>query len=172
MKIRVVKTASNASAVQVVRYQNGRRIIVQHIGSAHNDTDLEELKLSAQEWIKDYSHQLSVFPDESPNKLLHLHHCTFLGVQYNFFHSQLSGLQNKIGFGQLPPLFKDLVSIRVFEPASKLRSLELLEQYFGVRHSRKTYYRLAPDWIALKDEVESRVVSFAKTYYAFSYDLL
>ena len=82
MKIRVVKTASQASAVQVVRYRKGKRITLQHIGSAHNGVELEELMVVAQEWIKDYSKQLSVFPDESPNKLLLLNHCTFGILQY------------------------------------------------------------------------------------------
>jgi hypothetical protein len=162
MKIRVVKTASNAKAVQVVRYQNNRRTVMHHVGSAHTQEALDDLILLAEQWIKDYSGQLSIFPDESPNKLLHLNHCTFLGVQYNFFYDQINSLQGKIGLGDLPVLLKDLVTIRIFEPASKLRSLELMGQYFGIHHSRKTYYKLAPDWIALKDEVESKVVEFAK----------
>lgn len=41
MKIRVVKTASKAKAVQVVRYQNNKRIVVQHIGSAHTSEALK-----------------------------------------------------------------------------------------------------------------------------------
>jgi len=80
MKIRVVKTASNAKAVQVVRYQKNKRIIMKHIGSSHTKEGVDELKLLAQEWIKSYSSQLSLFPDENPNKLLHLNYCTFLGV--------------------------------------------------------------------------------------------
>jgi hypothetical protein len=144
MKIRVVKTASKARAVQVVRYQNNKRIVLQHIGSAHNDADLEELMLVAEEWIKDYSGQLSIFPDESPNNLLHLNHCTFVGVQYRYFYELIEQIQNKIGFGSFQSLLKDLVSIRIFEPASKLRSLELLEKYFGIKHARKSYYKIAP----------------------------
>src|SRR5690554_2081721 len=172
MKIRVVKTASKASAVQVVRYQNNKRIIVQHIGSAHNDTELEKLKLSAQEWIKDYSSQLSVFPDESPNKLLHLNHCTFVGVQYRYFHERITLVQDKLGFGVFPPLLNDLVSMRIFEPASKLRSLELMEQFFGVEHSRKTYYKIAPQCIELKEKAENLVVDFAKEHYSFNFDIV
>ncbi|NLN95691.1 MAG: hypothetical protein GX128_05930 [Bacteroidales bacterium] len=49
MKIRVVKTASKAQAVQIVRYQNNKRIIVQHIGLAHTESELEDLILLAQE---------------------------------------------------------------------------------------------------------------------------
>ena len=143
-----------------------------HVGSAHTGEALDDLVLLAEEWIKDYSAQLSIFPDEIPNRLLHLNHCTFMGVQYNFFNHQIIALQDKIGLSTLPPLLKDLVTIRIFEPASKLRSMELLEQYFGIHHNRKTYYKLAPGWIGLKDEVEEVVMAFAKECYSFNYELL
>lgn len=172
MKIRIVKTASKARAVQIVRYQNNKRIIIQHIGSAHTEAELEELILSAEEWIKSYSSQLSVFPDESPNKLLHLNHCTFIGVRYGYFYGQITLIQDKMGLDDLPPLLNDLVIIRIFEPASKLRSLELMERFFGIKHSRKSYYRIAPQCIELKETVENRVVSFAKEHYSFDFDIV
>lgn len=172
MKIRVVKTASKAKAVQVIRYQNNRRIVLQHIGSAHNEVELEELIIVAGEWIKDYSTQLSIFPDESPNKLLHLNHCTFIGVQYSYFYQQIHTIQDGLGLGSLPPLLNDLVTMRIFEPASKLRSLELMEQFFGVKHSRKSYYKIAPQCIQLKETVEQKVVSFAKEQYWFNFDIV
>lgn len=172
MKIRVVKTGSKAKAVQVVRYQDNKRFILQHFGSAHNDDELNELRLLAEEWIKDYSGQLSFFPNENPNRILHLNHCTFLGVRYNFFYKQVREIQGKIGFDDLPALLQDLVVIRLFEPASKLRSLELLKQYFDINHSRKTYYKIAPKCIELKKTVEDKVVDFAKKNYAFNFDIL
>ena len=144
MKIRVVKTASKAKAVQAVRYQNNKRIIVRHFGSAHNEQELDELLLSAQEWIKDFAGQLSIFPDDNPNLLLHTNHCSLVGINYNFFYETVSWVQNELGFGDLPDLLRDLALIRIFEPASKLRSLELLGQYFGVTHQRKHYYKIAP----------------------------
>lgn len=145
---------------------------MRHIGSAHTQESLDDLVVLAEEWIKDYSAQLSIFPDENPNKLLHLSHCTFLGVRYNFFNNQINLLLNKIGLGNLPALLKDLTTIRIFEPASKLRSLALLEQYFGILHNRKTYYKMAPGWLEWKDEVEEAATSFAKECYCFNYDLL
>ncbi|MBK9257577.1 MAG: IS1634 family transposase [Saprospiraceae bacterium] len=172
MKIRIVKTASNAKAVQIVRYQNNRRIILHHIGSAHNEIELDELMTIANEWIKDASKQLSVFPDESPNKLLHLNHCTFIGVQYHFFYQQINTIQDKLGFVGLPALLNDLVTMRIFEPASKLRSLELMEHFFGIKHSRKSYYKIAPQCIDLKEKVETKVVDFAKEHYSFNYDIV
>lgn len=89
MKIRVVKTASGASAVQVVQYKNNKRVIVQHIGSSHTQERVCELKLMAGDWIKEHSAQLSLFCDENPNKLLHLNYCSFLGVRYNFFYKEI-----------------------------------------------------------------------------------
>ena len=172
MKIRVVITASKARAVQVVRYQNNKRLVLHHVGSAHSDSEFEVLMLSAQEWIKDYSKQLSIFPDENPNKLLHLNHCTFIGIQYHYFYQQIKLIQDMLMFGDLPPLLNDLVCIRIFEPASKLRSLELMEQFFGLKHSRKSYYRIAPQCIELKESVEKKVVAFAQTQYSFNFDIV
>ena len=172
MKIRVVKTASNARAVQAVRYENRRRIVMHHFGSAHTDEALNDLIILAEEWIKGQTQQLSIFPEESPNKLLHLNHLSFLGVKYRFFYDQIQAVQKAIKLDDLPSLLNDLVAIRIFEPASKLRSLDLLKSYFGIRHSRKTYYSIAPNWVQLKEDVEKKVANFAASHYDFNYDLL
>lgn len=172
MKIRVVKTASKAKAVQVVRYQNNKRIVLQHIGSAHSEEALSDLMILAEEWIKDYSKQLSIFPDENPNRLLHLNHSTFIGIKNRFFYNQIRAIQEMIKLDDLPVLLNDLVAIRIFEPASKLRSLELMEQFFGISHSRNTYYKIAPECIHLKNTVEQKVVNFAEVHYAFNFDIL
>jgi len=172
MKIRVVKTASKAQAVQVVQYQNNKRIVLQHIGSAHTEEALNDLMIFAEEWIKDNTSQLSIFPDENPNKLLHLNHSTFIGIKYRFFHTQIRAILDMIKWDDLPALLNDLVAIRIFEPASKLRSLELLEQFFGINHSRKTYYKIAPDCIDLKKIVAQKVACFAGLHYSFNFDIL
>ena len=125
----------------------------------------------AQEWIRDYTKQLSIFPDENPNRLLHLNHSTFIGVKYRFFHNQIRAVQDMIKLDGLPELLNDLVAIRIFEPASKLRSLELMEQFFGICHNRKTYYKIAPGCVDLKKTVEQRVVNFAVAHYAFNFDM-
>lgn len=172
MKIRVVKTASGAKGVQVVRYHQSKRVVLQHIGSAHTQEALEELLFQAEEWIKDNSKQLSIFPDENPNKLIHLNHCSFLGVKYRFFYQSIQKIQEAMGLEQLPALLKDLITMRIFEPASKLRSLELMEQLFGITHSRKTYYKIAPKCVELKRLIEENIVAFAKSNYAFNYQIV
>src|SRR5690606_20856850 len=51
-------------------------------------------------------------------------------------------------------------------------SLELLSQYFGINHSRKTYYKIAPACVEVKKAVEEKVVDFARKHYAFSVDMV
>lgn len=172
MKIRVVKTASKAKAIQAVRYQNNKRIVVRHFGSAHTQQELDDLLLYAKEWIKDFSGQLSLFPEDNPNLLLHINHCTFISVYYNFFYELVCRIQNELGFGDLPALLRDLSLIRIFEPASKLRSLELLAQYFGITHQRKSFYKISPEYLMIKESVENKVLHFAKESYGFNFDLL
>jgi len=172
MKIRIVKTGSKAKAVQIVRYQNSKRIVMQHIGSAHTEEALNDLMILAEEWIKDYTRQLSIIPDEDPNKLLHLNYSTFIGIKYHFFYKQIRAIQDMIKLDDLPALLNDLVTIRIFEPASKLRSLELLERFFSICHSRKTYYKIAPDCINLKKTVEKKVANFSAIHYSFNFDML
>lgn len=85
MKIRIISTASKSKAVQVIMYRNYKRVILKHIGSSKTDNELRELLVLAEDWIKQHSGQLSLFPDENPNLLLHLNYSKFLGVKYRLF---------------------------------------------------------------------------------------
>ena len=172
MKVRVITTGSKAKAVQVVNYFKYKTIVLKHIGSAHDSKELGELKLLAYEWIKNYVGELSLFPDENPNNLLLINHSSFLGIKYRLFYDTVYRLIDILGLAELPSLLNDLVIIRIFEPASKLRSLDLLEQFFGVKHNRKTYYKIAPKCIELKNDVEKKIIRFVESEYDFNYDLL
>jgi len=62
--------------------------------------------------------------------------------------------------------------MRVMEPASKLRSIELLETYFGIRHRRQRFYEAAARWLSLKQEVEKQTLRFAEDEFQIDYRLL
>ncbi len=173
LHIRVVKTASGASAVQIVYYRNRKRIIFKHIGSANTAQELASLKMVAQEIIKDYAPEISLFEEVKLGNLLHLDKTDFLGVYFTFLYEAISGLISQVGLDQIKKqLLLDLVTIRIVEPASKLRSIELLETYFGIKHRRQNYYQSAPQWLLLKDEIQGIVVDFARSNYGFDFDLL
>lgn len=171
--IRTVITTSGAKAVQVICYKQRKRVIVRHLGSAHNDGDLEALLSAAQDWIVEQNHQLSIFPDLTNNNVLLLDQSEYLGFYYTFLYDVLYELQQRIGYTTLKePLLNDLVTIRIIEPASKLRSVELIEIYFGIKHRRQSYYEAAPKWLSLKHAVEKQTLSLAEKDFSFDYSLM
>jgi transposase len=174
LKVRVVTTASGASAVQVIRYVNRRRVVVKHVGSAHLQEEIEVLLATAHEWIESYTHQLSVFPQTvEESSVLQLEDFEYLGFYHAFLYEVLDQLQERIGYRQLDaPMLNDLVTIRVIEPASKLRSIELMETYFGIKHRRQSFYDAAPRWLQLKNRVEETTVTFAKNEFSFDYSIV
>jgi len=60
--IRKVRTASGAIAVQLIRYEHSKRIVVRHIGSSHTDEELSALYQNAEIMREQLSKQLSLFP--------------------------------------------------------------------------------------------------------------
>jgi hypothetical protein len=173
LRIRVVKTASGANAVQVIYYRNRKRVIFKHIGSANGSQELESLKLVAQDVIKNFNQEIPLFEEAKLDNLLYLDKTEFLGVYSTFLYEAISGLISQVGLDKIKKqLLLDLVTIRIVEPASKLRSMELLEAYFGIKHRRQSYYQSAPQWLFLKEEIECIVVKFAKRNYDFDFDLL
>ncbi|NJM79193.1 MAG: hypothetical protein HC854_05260 [Flavobacterium sp.] len=144
LKIREVKTASGKIAVQVFYIQNRKRVIVKHFGSSSSDEELIYLKQQAIHFIEDYSNQNSLFPNSKSGAYSYLEQYVCIGVYYQFFYQTIERLMVQIGFNKLgSSLFKDLVTIRILGPASKLRSIEVLETYFGIKHRRQNYYKEA-----------------------------
>jgi transposase len=173
IKIRVVKTASKSNAVQVIEYKNYSRKVLKHIGSGKSEAELSILLNQANEWVKNYIGQLALFDSAKSDNILHLDHYEFLGVHYRFLHETISTIQTQLGFTELlHPLLNDLVAMRILEPASKLRSIDLIRQYFGLNHNRKNYYKQALQWLDLKQKVEDKITAFAKQAYSFNYDLV
>ena len=84
-------------------------------------------------------------------------------VLLSLFYDTIQRLIAQIGFTELTShLFKDLVTIRILEPASKLRSIALIETYFGIQHRCQNYYKEAKKWISLKNQVLKKVNAFAQ----------
>jgi transposase len=99
--------------------------------------------------------------------------CQYLGVRYSFIYEILTKLLAHFEFTTIGnSLLHDLVIMRIIEPASKLRSLELLNEYFGILHRRQTFYETLPKLLKLKGPVETLTVNFAQTKLAFDFSLV
>ena len=172
-KIRQIQYTSKSVSIQVYRIENRKRIIVKHIGTARNEKEKSDLLQIAKQYIQQLSKQISLFEENTSAHLLNLHQIEFIGVYYAFLYEVLSKLMKTIGFGALNnQLLVDLAIIRIVEPASKLRSMELLKNYFGISHRRQSYYEFTGSWKKFKEGVENNAVSYAKNHYDFKFDLL
>ena len=172
-KIRQIKYSANSVSIQVYTIEKRKRIIVRHIGTATNDQEKIDLLILANDFIEKVCKQALLFEKNQPSKILYVNQTEFVGTHYNFLYELISKLIAKIGFDKIQNnILLDLVILRMVEPASKLRSIELLHEYFGIKHRRQSYYESAPQWLNLKSKTESISLEFAKKHYAFNYDIL
>lgn len=159
MHLRITKTSSGSTAVQVVEYVKRKMIVLTHIGSAKNEEELNGLKQSALQWIERNNKQLSLFPFEqkrqSQSSLVSLDKCDYLGFKYQVLYNLLKNLINLFKFHLLldSEILNDLVIARIASPGSKVHLLEFLDDFFNITHHRSKLYRYLPKYIQLKDEV-------------------
>lgn len=170
---RTTKTASGATAVQVVRYDNRRRIVVKHIGSAHTPEELSSLKQTARNWIEQETHQQRLFPQDIKPALTPMEKCVYLDTRYSFIYEILSRLLRLLQFDRFHnQLLLDLVIMRIIQPASKLESLEYLSEMFGIVYKRGKLYQTIASFSALKNTVEEKIVMFAKQNLSFDFSIV
>lgn len=173
--IRTVKTASNATAVQVIRYQDRKRIVVKHIGSAQNAEETLSLKQTAHKWIDQTTKQQNLFPSarKGGKTLVPIDKLRNLGFRYAFAYETITKLFDLFQFTELDKqLLLDLVLIRIIQPASKLESLKLLSEHFGIEHKRADLYRSIAGIISLKGTVKKKNIAFAKRHFAFDFSIV
>ena len=173
--IRTTKTASLATAVQVVRYEDRKKIIVKHMGSARTPEEILSLKEFAHDWIGRKTKQQSLFKTkrETKSSLLPLDKSEYLGVRYTFIYEVLSQLLRKFNFPRLKNQFLlDLVIMRIIQPTSKLESLEYLSDMFGIQYGKSSLYQALFTFPTLKDDIEKRIVAFAKNHFDFDFSFV
>ena len=167
LTIRTVRTKSGATAVQVVQNKGKQRSSLKHIGSAHTEHELELLMAEARQYAEAHCRQPNLFaetlPEPSPSMLPNvLVHAKLVGVTHQFARRVLLACARKCGLGDLPELYLDLALMRIIEPTSKLRTLELLERYFSVRYIERTAYRMLSKLIEHQATIENAAIQTAR----------
>ena len=177
LHIRTTKTSSKATAVQIVEYVRRKMIILIHIGSAHSEEEILSLKQIASEWILKNDKQTSLFSTldkKNSSSLISLDKCQYLGFRYQLLYDVLSNLSILFKFHLLPnyKILTDLIIARIASPGSKIHSLEFLDGFFGIKHSRRDLYRNLASFVHLKDDVEAKIISIAKKEFAFNFSFV
>lgn len=172
MRVRTTKTRSFSIAVQVVRYEYGKTIVVKHFGSAKDPEEILKLKQAAFDWIISTTHQQSFFPKEPGFDQLFSKY-QHLGIRHNFLYEILTQVFCLFGFESLDNrLLLDLVLIRMVEPSSKLRSQRLLSELFGIDYDLTLIYRNLKSIALLKEKAETLLVDFARSRLKFDFSFV
>lgn len=172
--IRKTKTASLATAIQIVKYVNRKIEVIKHVGSAHNVSEEQALTEVAKNWIEQATKQSSLFgsTEQSATSII-LDKYEYLGVRFTFIYEVISKLLDRFGFSSLgSKLLDDLTIMRIIEPVSKMQSVELLKEYFGIFHRRQNFYEELPKLVKLKDEVEQLALRIATSEFSFNFTLV
>src|SRR6478735_4668166 len=121
--VRTVKTASGARAVQIVYSNRGGKRRIEHIGSAHDDVELELLKAVARQRMLAGQGELDLGlqpPPEAGGPL------PITSSRMGHLEDALNAAYRCVGFDAVTKrdaVFRALVLARIIEPTSKIDSL-------------------------------------------------
>ena len=149
--VRTVKTASGARAVQIVHSSRRGSRDIEHIGSAHDDVELETLKAVAQQRIQAGQQELDLGLDRSGTSARAGAALPITSSAMQHLWDTLATGFRALGFDTASdgdPVFEALVLARIIEPTSKLDSLRVLAEV-GVRPpAYRTLTRRLPGYAA------------------------
>lgn len=172
LKIRKIQTASGATAVQIIRYANGKRHVEQHVGSAHTEDEITVLLDKAERLCEELDCQPSLFAQPSSSRLMHMDHLSLNAVTHQFAYQALRKCSALCGLAKLPDLYQDLALMRIIEPTSKLRTIELLAKYFNVIYAERTVYRLLASLVKHKAAIEQAAYDTAEQQFSETFALV
>ena len=131
-----------------------------HVGSARDEQELRDLFERAEAQLGAYTKQDQLFTRTASPILERVH---YLRVTHSFARDFFIACFRFVGIDALKePLLIDLALMRLIEPASKLRTLDLLKRYFGVTYAYRTVGRVLRRLVTKKDAIERIAFSFAK----------
>jgi hypothetical protein len=141
--VRTVRTASGATAVQIVHSSRRGSRDIEHLGSAHDDAEVELLKAAARQRLAAGQGELDLGLDAgSPGGPLPITAsrmgCLLDALEHAW---RVLGLDDATRGDQV---FFDLVAARIIEPVSKLDSLRVLEEAGVAAASYRTVLRRLP----------------------------
>jgi hypothetical protein len=160
--VRTVKTSSGATAVQIVySYHRGSRQI-EHIGSAHDDAELELLKAVARQRLAAGQGVLDLGPGFGSGGGGPL---PITSSRMGCLLDALSYAYDVLGLGRAcggDEVFRGLVLARIIEPVSKLDSLRVLEEAGAAPASYATLKRRLP--VYAKDSWRQKISAACATH--------
>ncbi len=134
---------------------------------------VEELIILAQEYIRSHSPQLAFNFNPQSEEVLFKRGIRVKRSILQEGYDYLSSIYADLGLNQLSsPYLKHFAMIRLLEPASKIKSIALLDKYFGIHYSKGTTFRELEKLVALKEAVIKKAIGYAKKNLHFDFSLV
>lgn len=172
-QIREIKTKTGSTAIQVISRPNRQLKVEKHIGTGKTTDEVLLLKREARRYIENKL-RLQALPFNESSSLNKLFENIEIGAIYHkFIYEFMNSCYQKLGFTKLKNnLLKDLAIIRIIEPASKQKSIHLLNKYFEVSHSENKLYKELKHFNEIKDAASDIAINFAKQEFAFDFNIV
>lgn len=160
MFVRKKPNKSGSVSVQVVAKTSSRRQkVIKSIGSSKDPKEIECLMAEGRDYINRHHEPLLPGIDEEE-----IGFERFLG-QLNNSQIQVVGpelvfgrLYDRIGYDKISSeMFRHMVICRLFNPGSKMKTVDYLERYLHVRYSLSKVYRFLDDLCYRPEEDEEEV---------------
>ena len=130
--VRTVRTASGARAVQIVHGSRRGARTIEHIGSAHDDLELEALKAAARQRLAGGQTELELGVGASASaSAVSAKPLQIASSRMGHLWDGLSSAYDLLGFARAAggdEVFRQLVLARIIEPTSKQDSLRVLAE--------------------------------------------
>jgi transposase len=172
-RIRRVKTHSGATAIQVGSYRGKLFQLTKHIGSSKDTKKITELVSMAEEYICTHSPQLALNFNTASEEILFKKGIHVEKSCLEEAYTYLSSVYTKLGLSTLESdILKHFSMIRVLEPASKAKSIILLQKYFDITYRKTTVFRELAKLSSLKEDIIRIVIQYAKDNLSFDFSLV
>ncbi len=166
MFIRKNKNRSGSYSIQIVSKQRGRYKVIKTLGSARSDQEIEFLYQRAQQELQRIEGTSSLFVNRDDAKLESFI-STLKNSQVQVIGPELifGKIYNAIGFNHVESdLFRHLVITRLYQPGSKLKTIDYLQRFLGIDKDISEIYRFLDKLnTQLKDQVEQIAFEHTKT---------
>ena len=140
--VRTVRTASGATAVQIVHANRRGSRDIEHIGSAHTPEDVEVFKAAARQRLHVGQDTLDFGDGRPEGEALPI-----TSTQSKHLWDALCLAYDRLGFGDAcggDEVFKAVVLARLVEPTSKLATIRVLDELGTSPPGYRTIFRRLP----------------------------
>jgi transposase len=162
MFLRKKTNISGLVSIQVLHKQHGKSKLLKTIGSAREESVINNLLEKGNAWIRQQQKQAD-FDFSQEDKLLEVFIDGIEAIKIAGIELMLGKLFDEIGFNKVDDqLFRKLVLARVCFPASKLKTTEYLRRYEGYQTDEDKIYRYL-DKLSKKQKREVQQISYDHT---------